>query len=103
MKLLLDTHILVWLVAADPRLPPKLAAQLTEYELNISTASIWELSIKYHQGKLPSVGPLLEDLPRMAEQLGASVLNIAPQHAIRAGALAWTHRAPLTGCWWLKP
>lgn len=94
MKLLLDTHILIWLVVADPRLSPKLAASLAEHDLIISTASIWELSIKYHLGKLPSVKSLLEDVPEMADQLGASVLDITPAHAIRAGALAWAHRDP---------
>ena len=81
-------------IAGDPRLPTRLAAALAENDLVISTASVWELSIKYHLGKLPSVVPLLEDVPGVADQLGASILDITPSHAIRAGALAWAHRDP---------
>ena len=94
MRLLLDTHMLVWLATADPRLPPKLAAPLADHDLTISTASLWELAIKHHLGKLPSVGPLLADVAGLADSLGASILNITPPHALRAGALAWAHRDP---------
>ena len=75
MRLLLDTHILVWLVAVDSRLLPRLAASLAGDDLMISTASIWELSIKYHLGKLPSVGLLLEDVQGRADQLMAQALE----------------------------
>ncbi|WP_420595636.1 type II toxin-antitoxin system VapC family toxin [Deinococcus sp.] len=94
MRLLLDTHILVWLVTADARLPPALVPALAEHDLTISAASLWELAIKHHLGKLPSVGPLLADVAGVTESLGASILNITPGHALRAGALAWAHRDP---------
>lgn len=94
--MLLDTHVLVWLVAGDPKLPTSVAAQLRspEHTLCLSAVVAWELSIKFHIGKLPTVAPLLADFPTVAARLGADVLDISPAHAIRAGALDWTHRDP---------
>nr|WP_246580514.1 type II toxin-antitoxin system VapC family toxin [Deinococcus aestuarii] len=94
--MLLDTHILMWLVSNDARLPQTLAAQLQalENDLVLSAVVAWEMSIKFHQGKLPSAAPLLADFPAVAARLGAEVLDITPAHAIRAGALDWTHRDP---------
>ncbi|CAM4104542.1 type II toxin-antitoxin system VapC family toxin [Deinococcus marmoris] len=92
----MDTHILVWLVAGDPKLPASLAAQLrsSEHTLYLSAVVAWELSIKFHMGKLPSAASLLADFPAVAARLGADVLDISPAHAIRAGALEWAHRDP---------
>jgi len=96
VRLLLDTHILMWLVSNDARLPASLSAQLQAPEngLVVSAVSAWEMSIKFHQGKLPSAAPLLGDFPGVAARLGAEVLNITPPHAVRAGALDWAHRDP---------
>ncbi|OLV18453.1 hypothetical protein BOO71_0005500 [Deinococcus marmoris] len=65
-----------------------------EHTLCLSAVVAWELSIKFHMGKLPSAAPLLADFPAVAARLGADVLDISPAHAIRAGALEWTHRDP---------
>ena len=96
MRLLLDTHVLLWAVSGDARLPPALAAQLRapDNALLVSTVSAWELSIKVHLGKLPGAAPVLSDFPAVVARLGAEVLNITPAHAIRAGALDWAHRDP---------
>ena len=94
MRLLLDTHVFIWLVTSDPRLPASLTQRLADHDLTVSTASIWELSIKYHLGKLPSVAGIIQDMPGVLASLGADILNITPAHAIRAGALEWAHRDP---------
>ena len=48
MKLLLDTHAFLWLVAGDPRLSKVAAAALADpaHDLFLSVASIWEMAIK---------------------------------------------------------
>lgn len=96
MRLLLDTHVLLWAVSGDARLPPALAARLRapDNDLLVSAASTWELSIKVHLGKLPGAAPVLRDFPAVVARLGAEVLNITPAHASRAGALDWAHRDP---------
>lgn len=60
MKLLLDTHILLWFQAGDPALP-KVAEQAIRSEANeayVSIVSFWEIGLKYSIGKLPLHMPL---------------------------------------------
>ena len=55
MKLLLDTHIFLWYIAADSRLPTLFRDAIREpkNEVFLSVASLWETAIKYNLGKLP--------------------------------------------------
>ncbi|MEH2950767.1 hypothetical protein [Sporofaciens sp. JLR.KK001] len=64
MKILIDTHIAVWAVLNDPKLPGKAKELLLDMENKIlySTASIWEITIKHmlHPEKLLMNGNILE-------------------------------------------
>ncbi len=55
MKLLLDTHVFLWYITADSRLPLFFRAAIRdpENEVFLSIASLWETIIKYNLGKLP--------------------------------------------------
>ncbi len=55
MKLLLDTHIFLWFISADSRLPVVFRDTIREPDNTIflSAASLWEIIIKYNVGKLP--------------------------------------------------
>lgn len=55
MKLLLDTHIFLWYITADLRLPILFrdAIRDSQNEVFLSVASLWEIIIKYNLGKLP--------------------------------------------------
>jgi len=55
MKLLLDTHIFLWYITADSRLPTLFRDAIREpkTEVFLSVASLWETIIKYNLGKLP--------------------------------------------------
>jgi PIN domain nuclease of toxin-antitoxin system len=55
MKLLLDTHIFLWYITADLRLPKDFRDAIREpkNEVFLSVASLWEAIIKYNLGKLP--------------------------------------------------
>ncbi|WP_019587980.1 type II toxin-antitoxin system VapC family toxin [Deinococcus apachensis] len=96
MRLLFDTHILLWATLKPDLLPPPLCARLLdpEHQPVLSAVNAWEMSIKYHAGKLPEAAPLLSDFPGVAARLGAEVLTITPPHVVRAGGLDWTHRDP---------
>lgn len=95
MRLLLDTHVLLWATLKPELLPQRLQLQLLnpEHTLILSAANAWELSIKHHLGKLPEAKPLLA-FTDVARQLGADVLSISAAHAVQAGALDWAHRDP---------
>ncbi|MBA2737933.1 MAG: type II toxin-antitoxin system VapC family toxin [Pyrinomonadaceae bacterium] len=55
MNLLLDTHIFLWFISGDARLPILFQKEIQEPGNNVflSVASIWEIIIKYNLGKLP--------------------------------------------------
>jgi PIN domain nuclease of toxin-antitoxin system len=75
MRLLLDTHVFLWYVTADPKLPVafRAASQNAENEVYLSAASVWEAVIKYDLGKLPLPAPPSEYLPqqRKAHRIGS--------------------------------
>ena len=59
MRLLLDTHVFLWYITADLRLPAtfRAAIQNPANEVYLSVASVWEAVIKHALGKLPLPGP----------------------------------------------
>ena len=98
MKILADTHAVLWLVAEDPtsHIPaPALDALLdATNELLISAVTPWELSLKAWRGKLPEAEPLLATWDSTVARLRATILPVTDKHAILAGRLAWEHRDP---------
>tara|TARA_B100000959_G_scaffold134163_1_gene140629 strand:- start:49 stop:399 length:351 start_codon:yes stop_codon:yes gene_type:complete len=60
----------------------------------ISSASVWELSIKHHQGKLPELQHAIVDLPALLRADGFQILSIAISHTLHAGAYSQLHRDP---------
>lgn len=92
MRLLLDTHILVWAATGDTKLSSA-AAQLIDDEANtlyFSAASIWELTIKGAQrtGIIPGV------LRKALLEANYRELPITAEHGIAVGALPDHHRDP---------
>lgn len=81
MKILIDTHIAVWAVLNDPKLPEKAKEMLLDIENDIlySTASIWEITIKHmlHPEKLRMNGNILEE---GCEDNGYTALPILNAH-----------------------
>lgn len=95
MKLLFDTHLLMWAVDDSPRLP-KAVAQLIDdvkNELVFSVASVWEIAIKNGVGReAVSVDPRL--LRRRLLDNGYSELTITSEHAVAIDALPALHKDP---------
>jgi PIN domain nuclease of toxin-antitoxin system len=91
MRLLLDTHVLLWWLADDPALA-KQARRLiaNEPEVFASAASAWEIAIKRTLGKLEAP----EDLPAALDAGGIARLPIEFEHAAVAGALPRHHDDP---------
>lgn len=96
MRLLLDTHIFLWTLAFPERLDPRAREVVSDVRnaLLVSSASLWELGIKYALGKiaLPQ-GPAA--LWAEAQPLfGFQELPVTAEHALTAGALPPHHRDP---------
>jgi len=91
-RLLIDTHVLMWWLADDPRLG-SYARELIGNERNetyVSAASAWEISIKKALGKLEAP----DNLHFLMEEEGFSTLPITFFHGERAGSLPALHRDP---------
>jgi PIN domain nuclease of toxin-antitoxin system len=95
MRLLLDTHALLWWVMDDERLPAGLDPLLNDpdTEAFVSAASAWEIAIKARLGKLEP-GPLGQGFAAAVERQGFLPLPITLEHAERAGALPPHHSDP---------
>jgi PIN domain nuclease of toxin-antitoxin system len=95
VKLLLDTHLLLWTVGPDELLSPQ-ARQLIgdpENELSFSVASIWEIAIKYALGRESfRTDPQL--LRRSLLGNGYHELAITGEHAAAVANLPLLHRDP---------
>jgi PIN domain nuclease of toxin-antitoxin system len=92
MRLLLDTHIFIWCVDDDPKLSA-VAWSLIEAAdaVYVSSASLWEATIKYQLGKL-HVEP--ERLLDAVSASGFSGLPISLRHAVAIHRLPALHRDP---------
>jgi PIN domain nuclease of toxin-antitoxin system len=91
VRLLLDTHILLWALADDPALRPAWRATLDEAEsLYVSAATVWEIAIKRALGKLRVDG----DPARAAREAGCIPLPITWEHGEAAGGLPLYHGDP---------
>ena len=95
MRLLLDTHALLWWVGDDARLPASVNPLLENgmAEVYVSAASAWEIAIKARSGKLDP-GPLLPGFAAEIQRQGFMPLPITLNHAERAGLLAAVHSDP---------
>lgn len=79
-----------------PRLAPSALATIQDgkNEVCVSAVSAWEMAVKFHLGKWPEAGPVIEGWEALldANQIGA--LPITAAHAVAAAGLDWPHRDP---------
>ena len=96
MRLLLDTHVFLWYITADPKLPAAFRAAIQDQanEVYLSVASVWETIIKYHLGKLPLPAPPADYLPRQREAHGIVSLPIDEGAMSHLSGLPPFHRDP---------
>jgi len=96
VRLLLDTHTLYWRAIDSPRLSRRAAAALDDpaNDIVVSSVSIFELSLKNRQGKLPAGDTLLTSIASVMEQLRFGSLPLTIQHGLTAGSFAQVHRDP---------
>jgi PIN domain nuclease of toxin-antitoxin system len=96
MRLLLDTHTLLWWLTENSSLPPS-ARKLIAHKNNdvlVSAASAWEIATKVRLGKLPIAVDLAHDFIAYLEQERFETLAVSADHGIRAGLLPGPHKDP---------
>jgi len=96
VRLLLDTHALLWWFAGDSRLSPRSRDAIgnSDNEVLVSAASAWEIATKHRLGKLPEAGALVVDLQGAITSQAFGELPVCAAEAIRAGALSGPLRDP---------
>ena len=96
MGVLLDTHVALWWLKGDDRIPRYTQEVVAhpDTEAFVSAATIWEIAIKSKLGKLPSAAAAVESMPACFTGFGFRLLDINAAHAKRAGSLPLHHRDP---------
>lgn len=95
MKLLIDTHILIWYIEGNPSLnqPMLDLIEATENDLYISIASLWEMAIKIGKGKL-NLGIEFYELENLLNQLEIKILPIVFSDTETYHRLPFQHNDP---------
>jgi PIN domain nuclease of toxin-antitoxin system len=96
MKLLLDTHTVLWFALNDPQLSAAAQTAIIDpaNEKWVSPASYWEIAIKISTGKYTLTVPY-EDFWRDAINAnGFQILHILPRHTALLTTLPYHHRDP---------
>ena len=96
MKLLLDTHALLWFLLGDEKLPSQVRALIADprNEVFASAVCALEISTKHRIGKLPEGAALAHDFASLVQAHGFTGLPIGLEHARFAGSLQHAHRDP---------
>jgi PIN domain nuclease of toxin-antitoxin system len=95
LKLLLDTHVFLWLQTDPERLGEDLRlVQDPRTDLLLSAASSWEIAIKYGLGKLPLPDRPERYVPARMHVIGAQGLAVEHSHALGVADLPSLHRDP---------
>ena len=97
MRLLLDTHLLLWTIFSSARLPPRARDMLLDPDnsFHVSVASIWEISIKRALSRAaPDAMPApADEVAALAERAGFALLPILAKHAAAVENLPATDHA----------
>jgi PIN domain nuclease of toxin-antitoxin system len=93
MRLLLDTHILLWWLTNDQALPERADALIVDpaNEVSISAISLWEVAIKARLGKLPAD---VDEVRAAALESDFTPLPFTLDHAAEVARLPDHHRDP---------
>ena len=96
MRVLLDSHTLIWAVDNPGKLSVLAAATLQDpaIELVVSTATVWEMAIKVGLGKLTLSIPFRDWMTQAIGGLETSLLQITVDHADAQAGLPLHHRDP---------
>lgn len=96
MRLLVDTHVLLWAVGAPDRLSNDAREALIDEEnaVSISVVSLWEIAIKISIGRLQLAPDWLNMIEDGRKALSAHWLQLETAHCERVASLTWHHRDP---------
>lgn len=96
MRLLLDTHALIWWLAGDDALSRRAREAIADEgnAVAVSAASAMEVATKFRIGKLPDAALLAQDFEAVIAEQGFDELAISVHHARLAGEMNIAHKDP---------
>ena len=96
MKLLLDTHALLWFIGNDSQLSATARENIENpaHDKFVSAASLWEIAVKLSLEKLKLPRPFDEVFPQQLEVNGFELLPISCVQLNRLASLPFHHRDP---------
>ena len=96
MRLLLDTHALIWWLAGDEALSRRAREAIADEvnEIAVSAASAMEIATKFRIGKLPGAALLAQSFGEIIAEQGFGELPISVHHARLAGEMNIAHKDP---------
>ena len=95
MRLLIDTHVLIWYLDNFERIPERIKQMIlsTQNQRFISIVSIWEIAVKKNKNKL-DINCSLTDLVRILEAKDFILLPIKVNHLETYIKLPYIHKCP---------
>ena len=96
MKVLLDTHVLLWALLEPERLSAAAASTIRDpgTEVVVSAACAWEIATKHRIGKLDTARAVVAAYPEHLTRIRAEELPVSARHALLGGGMAWEHQDP---------
>lgn len=96
MRLLLDSHTLLWYTHGDPQLSETAKALILDptHEIFISTASYWEIAIKVSVGKLKLNQPYANFIDICLNKYGFTIISAEPRYTAQLIGLPFHHKDP---------
>jgi PIN domain nuclease of toxin-antitoxin system len=96
VKVLFDSHALVWYLTGNKRLSPKARdiADDLESEVFVSAVCAWEIAAKVNRGRWPEAAQIANSLQEITLAQAFTALPITIEHARVAGFLPALHRDP---------
>jgi PIN domain nuclease of toxin-antitoxin system len=93
VKLLLDTHTLLWWLADEARIGARAKDMLADprHDVLVSVVSLWEIVVKQRIGKLEAE---VEAIAKAVDQGGFRWLDISVPHLMTLASLPMHHRDP---------
>lgn len=96
MRILLDTHVLLWSALSPARIAAPCCEEIEDpdNEVFVSVVSAWEIAIKQSLGKLTLARPAERWVPEVVRRSGFAWAPFGAADALRVRALPWHHRDP---------
>ena len=96
MRLLVDTHVLLWAVDSPEKLSAAARGALLAEDnaVSVSMASLWEVAIKLSLGRITLAPDWFAMIEAGRVRIGARWLSVEAVHCREAAVLPWHHRDP---------